>query len=88
MFYFYFFYFYFYCLYFVLRYYALAATSALLSYIQDNLYIYYAAGTIKIDYQESEGYALIGTQYSEYFGYFDKKKYPSKLLYNNMYIFY
>ncbi|CAH1101190.1 unnamed protein product [Psylliodes chrysocephalus] len=41
------------------RYYALAATSALLSYIQDNLYIYYAAGTIKIDYQESEGYALI-----------------------------
>ncbi|KAJ8916137.1 hypothetical protein NQ315_004504 [Exocentrus adspersus] len=42
-----------------LRYYALAAASALITYVYDNLYVYYAAGSIKIDYQESEGYAII-----------------------------
>ncbi|XP_072381158.1 uncharacterized protein [Diabrotica undecimpunctata] len=41
------------------RYYALAAACALLSHLQDNLYVYHAAGSLKIDYQESEGYALI-----------------------------
>uniref|UniRef100_A0A6P7F7L9 Uncharacterized protein LOC114325556 n=1 Tax=Diabrotica virgifera virgifera TaxID=50390 RepID=A0A6P7F7L9_DIAVI len=41
------------------RYYALAAAYALLSHLQDNLYVYHAAGSLKIDYQESEGYALI-----------------------------
>ncbi|KAG5871912.1 hypothetical protein JTB14_025004 [Gonioctena quinquepunctata] len=41
------------------RYYALAAASALLTYIQDSTFIYYAGGSIKIDYQESEGYAII-----------------------------
>ncbi|XP_056640298.1 uncharacterized protein LOC130447479 [Diorhabda sublineata] len=41
------------------RYYALAAASALLTYVQDNFYIYYARESLKIDYQESEGYAHI-----------------------------
>lgn len=47
-------------MYMFLRYYALAAASALLTYIQDHLYIYYSAGTIKIEYQESEGHTIIG----------------------------
>nr|CAH7744003.1 unnamed protein product [Callosobruchus chinensis]CAH7753710.1 unnamed protein product [Callosobruchus chinensis] len=42
------------------RYYAVAAASALITHIQENLFIYYAKGTIKIEYQESEGYAIIG----------------------------
>ncbi|XP_074040955.1 uncharacterized protein isoform X2 [Leptinotarsa decemlineata] len=41
------------------RYYALAASCALLTYIQENFFIYYAGGSIKIVYQESEGYAII-----------------------------
>ncbi|XP_018566348.1 uncharacterized protein LOC108907240 [Anoplophora glabripennis] len=41
------------------RYYALAAASALVTYVQDNLFVYYAPASIKIDYQESEGYAII-----------------------------
>nr|CAI5857307.1 unnamed protein product [Callosobruchus analis] len=43
------------------RYYAVAAASALITHIQENLFIYYAKGTIKIEYQESEGYAIIDT---------------------------
>lgn len=39
----------------------MAAVSALLTYLQDNLYIYYANRSIKLDYQASEGYAIIGT---------------------------
>ncbi|CAH1129253.1 unnamed protein product [Ceutorhynchus assimilis] len=41
------------------RYYALAAASGLLTYLQDILYIYYSTNSIKIDYQASEGYAII-----------------------------
>ncbi|KAK9888019.1 hypothetical protein WA026_000303 [Henosepilachna vigintioctopunctata] len=41
------------------RYYALTAASALLKFLQNNLNIFYAGGSIKIDYQESEGYAII-----------------------------
>ncbi|KAJ8975293.1 hypothetical protein NQ317_011634, partial [Molorchus minor] len=42
-----------------MRYYALAAAAGLISYVQDSLFIYYSAGSIKIDYQEPEGYAII-----------------------------
>lgn len=42
------------------RYYALSASSALITYIQDTLFVYYGAGTIKIEYQESEGNTIIG----------------------------
>ncbi|KAK4879853.1 hypothetical protein RN001_007999 [Aquatica leii] len=41
------------------RYYALAAAAALLSYAETNLYVIYAKESIKIEYQESEGYAII-----------------------------
>ncbi|CAG9812751.1 unnamed protein product [Phaedon cochleariae] len=48
------------------RYYALAAASALITYIQDHVFIYYAPGTIKVDYQESEGYAVIDVSTADY----------------------
>ncbi|KAH1025378.1 hypothetical protein HUJ05_010113 [Dendroctonus ponderosae] len=41
------------------RYYALAAASGLLTYLQDNMFIYYASNSIKLEYQTSEGYAII-----------------------------
>ncbi|CAH0563731.1 unnamed protein product [Brassicogethes aeneus] len=41
------------------KYYALASASALLVYINSTLYCYYASGTLKVEYQESEGYAFI-----------------------------
>ncbi|KAF5308796.1 hypothetical protein FQR65_LT06029 [Abscondita terminalis] len=41
------------------RYYALTAAGALLSYAEVNLYVMYAKESIKIEYQESEGYAII-----------------------------
>ncbi|KAL3273960.1 hypothetical protein HHI36_015383 [Cryptolaemus montrouzieri] len=41
------------------KYYALTAASALLRFLQGNLNIFYASGSIRIDYQESEGYAII-----------------------------
>uniref|UniRef100_A0AAR5QIN8 DNA mismatch repair protein MutS connector domain-containing protein n=1 Tax=Dendroctonus ponderosae TaxID=77166 RepID=A0AAR5QIN8_DENPD len=44
------------------RYYALAAASGLLTYLQDNMFIYYASNSIKLEYQTSEGYAIIGRQ--------------------------
>lgn len=42
------------------RYYALTAASALFKFLQNNLNVFYASGSINIEYQESEGYALIG----------------------------
>jgi hypothetical protein len=42
------------------RYYALAAASALVTYLQNNLNIYNAKASINVSYQESEGYAIIG----------------------------
>lgn len=44
---------------FPFRYYALAATSALFTYIQDGLSVYYNQGTIKVNYEESEGHTII-----------------------------
>ncbi|XP_044253002.1 mutS protein homolog 4-like isoform X2 [Tribolium madens] len=41
------------------KYYALAAASALTTYLQTYLNIYYAKESINISYQESEGYAII-----------------------------
>ncbi|XP_066248399.1 uncharacterized protein [Euwallacea similis] len=41
------------------RYYALAAASGLLTYLQDNLFIYYATDSIHIEYEASEGYAVV-----------------------------
>ncbi|XP_050297732.1 uncharacterized protein LOC126737078 isoform X2 [Anthonomus grandis grandis] len=41
------------------RYYSLAAASGLLNYLQDSMFIYYASQTIKLEYQASEGYAII-----------------------------
>ncbi|XP_017770961.1 PREDICTED: mutS protein homolog 4-like [Nicrophorus vespilloides] len=41
------------------KYYALAATSALFAYIESKLYKYFASESMKVEYQESEGYAII-----------------------------
>ncbi|XP_030764155.1 uncharacterized protein LOC115888541 [Sitophilus oryzae] len=41
------------------RYYTVAAAGALLSYLQDRLYIYYTSNCIKLEYESSEGYAMI-----------------------------
>ncbi|XP_066140533.1 LOW QUALITY PROTEIN: uncharacterized protein [Euwallacea fornicatus] len=41
------------------RYYALAAASGLLTYLQENLFIYYATDSIYIEYEASEGYAVV-----------------------------
>ncbi|RZC37285.1 mutS protein -like 4-like [Asbolus verrucosus] len=41
------------------KYYALAAASALVTYLQNNLNIYYANESLNVNYQESEGYAVI-----------------------------
>lgn len=45
------------------RYYALTAASALINYIENVLNIVYAYNSLKVEYQESEGYAIIGNFY-------------------------
>lgn len=47
-------------LYLLFRYYALTATSGLLTYLQDYMYIYYATNSIKVECEASQGYAFIG----------------------------
>lgn len=42
------------------RYYALTAASALINYIENVLNVIYAFNTLKVEYQELEGYAIIG----------------------------
>lgn len=43
------------------RYYALASVSALMSYCESNLNRYFAKQSMWIEYEESEGFAMIGT---------------------------
>ncbi|XP_022916222.2 mutS protein homolog 4-like [Onthophagus taurus] len=41
------------------KYYCLAATAALLNYIETVLFVFYSKQSLKIEYQESEGFAII-----------------------------
>ncbi|KAL1494353.1 hypothetical protein ABEB36_009965 [Hypothenemus hampei] len=43
------------------KYYAIISVSGLLTYLQCNLYIFYASHTIKLEYEASEGYAVLDT---------------------------
>lgn len=45
------------------RYYALASASALMSYCELNLNRYFAKQSMWIEYEESDGYAMIGTNF-------------------------
>lgn len=45
------------------RYYALAAASALITYLQNNWNIFYSTDSLHVQYQESEGHAVIGNMF-------------------------
>lgn len=44
----------------IYRYYALTAASALLNYTEKVLNIFYARESLRVEYQESEGFTIIG----------------------------